>query len=272
MVPRLAGDKQGLDLLSGLLTCGCCGGGYTIIGADRYGCAAVRSKGTCSNRKTITKTAIEARVLGGLRERMLAPELVVEFVEEFAAECARLNRDRASEETKLHKERGAVERSLNGIMGAIEGGAWNEILRVRLTELETRRMQIDAELATAVVPAPVTLHPNAAGLYAARVGELEAALNDPDLIVEATRTIKSLVQQIVLTPNGASANGLAVELHGDLALILSLASGGTGRRGTPATSWAHNEKLPTALANDGAKGSQLTVVAGTGFEPVAFRL
>ena len=33
-------------LLSGLLTCGCCGGGYTIIGADRYGCAAVRSKGT----------------------------------------------------------------------------------------------------------------------------------------------------------------------------------------------------------------------------------
>lgn len=68
--------------------------------------------------------------------------------------------------------RGAVERSLNGIMMAIEGGAWNEILRVRLTELEVRRTQIEAELATAVVPALVTLHPNAAGLYAARVGVL----------------------------------------------------------------------------------------------------
>ena len=88
-------------------------------------------------------------------------------------------------------------------MGAIEGGAWNEILRVRLTELETRRTQIDAELATAVVPAPVTLHPNAAGLYAARVGELEAALNDPDLIVEATRTIKSLMTDPNFKP-GAS--------------------------------------------------------------------
>ena len=203
---------------------------------------------------------------------MLAPELVVEFVEEFAAECARLNRDRAGEETKLHKERGAVERSLNGIMGAIEGGAWNDILRVRLTELETRRKQIDAELATAVVAAPVTLHPNAAGLYAARVGELETALNDPDLIVEATRTIRSLVQQIVLTPDEASTNGLAVDLHGDLALILSLASGGIGRKGPPASSLAHNEKLPKAMASAMAMGSQLSVVAGTGFEPVTFRL
>ena len=203
---------------------------------------------------------------------MLAPELVAEFVAEFAAECARLNRDRASEETKLHKERGAVERSLNGIMGAIEGGAWNDILRVRLTELETRRKQIDAELAAAVVPAPVTLHPNAAGLYAARVGELEAALNDPDLIAEATRTIRSLVQQIVLTPDEASANGLAVDLHGDLALILSLASGHAGRPGSRGSSSAHNEKLPTAMASAMAVGSQLTVVAGTGFEPVTFRL
>ena len=203
---------------------------------------------------------------------MLAPELVAEFVAEFAAECARLNRDRASEETELHKERGAVERSLNGIMGAIEGGAWNDILRVRLTELETRRTQIDAELAAAVVPAPVTLHPNAAGLYAVRVGELEAALNNPDLIVEATRTIRLLVRQIVLTPDDASANGLAVDLHGDLALILSLASGGTARKGAPSTSLAKNEKLPTALANAGAMGSQLTGVAGIGFEPMTFRL
>ncbi len=97
-----------------------------------------------------------------------------------------------------------------GIMAAIEGGAYNEILRARLTELETRRTQIDAELATAIVPPPVTLHPNAAGLYAARVRDLEAALNEPDLVMEATRTIRSLVQQIVLTPDEESANGLAL--------------------------------------------------------------
>ena len=36
-------------LLSGLLECGVCGGGYTIIDAANYGCATHRSKGTCSN-------------------------------------------------------------------------------------------------------------------------------------------------------------------------------------------------------------------------------
>ena len=95
----------------GLLTCGSCGGGYTIIGADRYGCAATRSKGTsgngtCRNRTTITKQAIEARVLSGIKDRMLAPELVAAFVTEFAAECARLNRDRAGEDAKLNKGAG----------------------------------------------------------------------------------------------------------------------------------------------------------------------
>jgi site-specific DNA recombinase len=38
-------------LLSGLLVCGSCGGGYTIVGRDRYGCAAHRSKGTCTNAR-----------------------------------------------------------------------------------------------------------------------------------------------------------------------------------------------------------------------------
>ena len=42
-------------LLSGLLECGHCGGGYTIMGRDRYGCATRRSKGTCENSRTVTR-------------------------------------------------------------------------------------------------------------------------------------------------------------------------------------------------------------------------
>ena len=261
-------------LLSGLLTCGSCGGGYTIIGADRYGCATTRSKGTsgngtCRNRTTITKQAIEARVLGGLKERMLAPDLVAAFVAEFATECGRLNRERAGEDVKLNKERTVVERSLKGIMAAIEGGAWNEILRDRLTELETRRTQIDRDLAATVAPSPVTLHPNAAGLYAARVGELEAALSEPDLLAEATQTIRSLVQQIVLTPDTDAPNSLSVDVHGDLALILNLAAGhpATGRWREPLEGTG-NKRHP----GTGVLESQLSVVAGIRFELMTFRL
>jgi len=67
-------------LLSGLMNCGCCGGGYTIIGKDRYGCATRKQKGTWDNGVTITRQEIEGRVLSGLKERLLAPELVAEFI------------------------------------------------------------------------------------------------------------------------------------------------------------------------------------------------
>ena len=60
-------------LLSGLLTCGCCGGAMTVTGKDRYGCATRRGKGTCTNTHTINRQRIETRVLSALRERMVTP-------------------------------------------------------------------------------------------------------------------------------------------------------------------------------------------------------
>ena len=67
-------------LLSGLLVCGCCGGAYTIIGKDRYGCATRRMKQTCANGTTISRQKLEARVLTGLKERLCAPDLIHAFV------------------------------------------------------------------------------------------------------------------------------------------------------------------------------------------------
>ena len=115
----------------------------------------------------------------------------------------------------------------------------------------------------------MAIHPNAAGLYAARVAELVAALNEPGLATDAIEAIRCLIKQIMLTPDKAELNGLSVDLHGDLALILSLA---TAHVGAPSSrrsiAGARNDKLPRT----GVLGSQLTVVAGTGFEPVTFRL
>lgn len=56
-------------LLSGLLECGACGAGYTIMAKDRYGCAGHRSTGAGANDRTVTRPEIEARVLDGLKTR-----------------------------------------------------------------------------------------------------------------------------------------------------------------------------------------------------------
>ena len=53
-------------LLSGLLTCGVCGGGYTITAKDRYGCARRGSQGTCSNSRGIRPTGTRAAGPGRL--------------------------------------------------------------------------------------------------------------------------------------------------------------------------------------------------------------
>lgn len=73
-------------LFSGLLKCGDCGGGYTIVGKSHYGCANTRNKGICENRLTIKREDLEARVLSGLKKQLLRPDLIAEFVSAYQVE------------------------------------------------------------------------------------------------------------------------------------------------------------------------------------------
>jgi site-specific DNA recombinase len=70
-------------LLSGLVSCGCCGGSYVVIGAEKWGCGNRRQRGSCSNGRTIQTHMLERRVLAGLQETLLDPELVAIYVREY---------------------------------------------------------------------------------------------------------------------------------------------------------------------------------------------
>ena len=97
--PTTNGTQRGASLALpaiGPETCGCCGGGYTIIGKDRYGCATRRQKGSCENARTITRQEIETRVLVGLKERLLAPDLVAKIVAAVQDEVERARTSRRS--------------------------------------------------------------------------------------------------------------------------------------------------------------------------------
>ncbi|WP_254695081.1 hypothetical protein [Leisingera sp. NJS201] len=50
-----------------------------------YGCAGARNKGAavCTNRATIGRAEVEERVLSGLKQRLLAPDLLAQFAEEY---------------------------------------------------------------------------------------------------------------------------------------------------------------------------------------------
>ena len=77
-------------LLSGLMRCGCCGGGYSKISATLFGCSTARNKGTCDNRLNIRRDVLEATILDGLKNRLMDPDLFKEFADEFYREVNRL--------------------------------------------------------------------------------------------------------------------------------------------------------------------------------------
>ena len=232
-------------LLSGLLKCGQCGGGFTIVAQDRYGCATRRSKGTCNNHATVTRQEIEARVLVGLKERLMAPELVREFIRAFREEA---NRTRAERELQFGSDQrllDTVERKISGIVAAVEAGNYSRALGNRLSDLESQQETLRAQLKE-IPPSNVRLHPGVAEVYAEKVQQLENALNDPDIRHEAAEVLRGLIDRIELHPRSDS-KGLDALLHGDLAEILSFCDGDPRKN-----------KIPGAEGS----GSLLSVVAG----------
>jgi DNA invertase Pin-like site-specific DNA recombinase len=242
-------------LLSGLLKCGVCGGGYTIVAKDRYGCATRRTQGICDNSRTIVRREIEARVLVGLKDRLLAPELVETFLAEYQEETNRLRREADAAHKAHEREFAQVKGKIARIVHAIEDGMYTPSMKEAMHALEARKAELEALLADRPDAPALRLHPKLAELYAGKVARLEEALDDPVDGRQAAEIIRGMIDRIVLTPGD---DGLAAELYGDIASILSICGEiSSGQKKLPGTD------IP---------GSQLSVVAGVGFEPTTFRL
>ena len=244
-------------LLSGLMRCGCCGGGYTVIGKDRYGCATRRQKGTCDNAHTITRQQIESRVLDGLKQRLLAPDLVADFMAAVQEELASARQRWQADASRRQKKLAEIERKYAAIMQAIEDGLYEPSMKDRVAALKAEKAALEATPQPQEGPdLAVLLHPRLPELYRRKVEQLEAVLDGPNR-AEAMDLIRSMIDRVELAPR-AGGKGLDAVLHGDLAAIL--AACGEAR---------HKQKLP---GPDEEPGSLLSMVAGTGFEPVTFRL
>jgi DNA invertase Pin-like site-specific DNA recombinase len=236
-------------LLSGLLACGVCGAGYTIMAKDRYGCAGHRSKGTCGNDRTIARAAIEGRVLEGLKRHLLAPERFEQFAREWQEAYAARTREADAARAGLQARLGQVERKIAAMIRAIEEGLYQPSMKARMTALEAEKAQLQAELASTPDAAPVALHPNLPAIYRRKVEELEAVLADPELGPEAMAAIRSMIGRIVLTPG--ENGGVEAVLEGDLARILAVCAGAERT----------NARLAGGRSAD-VLSSQVSVVAG----------
>ena len=256
--PKSERARRARYLLSGLLQCGCCGSGYIMISDSRYGCAATRNSGTCTNRKTIRRVDVEARVLAGLRNNLLHPDMIREFIAEFQREVQEQRLASLSARTGAEQDLAKVIKEIDHIITAIAQGMFHASMKARMDTLEADKSRLTAQLADVPAPEPVTLHPGLADIYASTIADLANALNADDTREEAADILRGLIEKIVLTPDTAAPSGHSIELYGELGAILSLCADADGTN---------------AKARRGTAGfRQVTMVAGAGFEPAAFRL
>jgi site-specific DNA recombinase len=66
-------------LFSGLTKCGECGAGFIVYSRDQLGCFGSRDRGTCTNKLTISRVEVEARVLGALQDKLMRKDFFEEF-------------------------------------------------------------------------------------------------------------------------------------------------------------------------------------------------
>ncbi len=249
-VTRSERARRPKNLFSGLATCGQCGGGFTVVGKAYLGCANARNKGTCGNRVSIKRDDLERRVLSGLKDHLLHPDLIAEFtrayLEEFNHLAGSIRNDRVSAERKLAK----TTRQIDKIIEAITEGMFHPSMKAKMDDLEAQKAELEKELQSTDDAPPVLLHSGLADTYRRKVADLTSALNEPATRLEASEIIRSLLSEIRLIPEDGI---LVIELIGELAGLLSLGT------------------TQNARGNHAAGGS-VTLVAGVGFEPTTFRL
>jgi site-specific DNA recombinase len=225
------------------------------IGRDYLACGNARRQGACTNKRGIRRHILEALILDGLKSRLMAPELVKEFIAEFHQEVNRQRRDQEIEQGLRRREFDEVARKVDGLINAIVDGLRTAGLKSKLEELEHRKRDLQAVVETATPPLP-RLHPNLAELYRQKVANLQEALSAPDTHAEALEILRGLIERVVLH---RTESGLEIELIGEIAAMIDLG--------------AQNKTAgPKGSAVPDPYRRSVKVVAGTGFEPVTFRL
>jgi site-specific DNA recombinase len=213
-------------VLSGLLKCGCCGGGMSIIGSDRSGpriqCSVFKESGACANAARYYVQKIEGIVVGALRQQLSNFALIQEYVKAYREERNRAESDARRKRSTLDRDHAKSKSEIQRIVGSIAKGLITEdeaatLLGAARFELS----RLEAELATADCRTNVVeLHPQAVQRFKENLDSLAEILAKdtlPDL--ELIGTFRSLVESVIVKPRKAGQEH-EVSIRGYLASLM----------------------------------------------------
>jgi site-specific DNA recombinase len=210
-------------LLSGLVRCAVCGGPYAVSSKDRLACISYRTKGSCKNGRTVRVAELTSRVLKGVKERLLSPDLFREFAREWVKAQIPARKEREQRIRALDREKARVQKELGNYVKAIAKGRRVSSLLVEAEKRETRLAEIETAYRDLKAAIPVVeVRPDLTNVYRDRVANLETLLTaNPMRQAQAKELLRELIGAVRIIP-GATRGAVEIEVEGQLAQILAL--------------------------------------------------
>ena len=225
-------------LFSGLVSCASCGSAYIVTAPGALGCQGYRERGICTNKRRIRITALEERILVGLKQRMLETDALTTFLETYRQERRRLATEAARDRGAAEQRLAQVQRTIDRVVEAIAEMGISPARKEKLTKAEAEAADLRQRVQDAAqVTAVPELHPAAIDDYRRLVDELQAVLagDGDDGARERMRSIlRRLVRRIEVTP-GDKRGEVNVRLIGELNELVQLMSGSAENAGRTET-------------------------------------
>ena len=232
--------------------------------ARHYGCSNVRSKGTCSNSLKIKRGELERLIGDAIRHRWMNEDAMTRLRAEVVAERQKAMGSSDERKAKLRSALGRKEDQVTRVVNAIVDAGHNLALIDKLTQLEAEtaslRLELEA-LEAAEPPAPLEMTDDVDALIQDAARNIERVISGATH-PEAPRVremVRDMIERITISRHESGA--IEVAVRGAFAGVMQAA-------GLVERHALETKKAPGAFAS----GASLSVVAGAGFEPAAFRL
>jgi site-specific DNA recombinase len=236
-------------LFSGILTCGVCGGRFTVVGGKApkvfYGCRNHRYRQACPARVTIRRERMEQQLVAAISANLLDPRLAQERCHEFAEQLKvrieleeRLARDAELKSPALEQERSALEIQARHLVDAIAQHGISSFLSAQLETVESRLGEIEHLLsAKPAANLPVVTEEQIREFLRKECKDFcEVLTGDREL---ARQEIQKRIKNLSVTPK-ETPGGAVLEVSGDIELLRT----GDVLLGSPLEGIAQHYKLP----------------------------
>jgi len=141
-------------LLSGLMKCASCGANYVVCNARSYCCSSHTNgrDAICDQSRHLKREIVEPRLLAGVKDQLLAPEVMDEVGKLVSAklrEIRKADSETQIEVKELRADRKDVDRKIENVTNAIAEVGVSDSLKNQLKKLERQRERLAKQIAAA---------------------------------------------------------------------------------------------------------------------------